>query len=115
MNYEVGDTIIVSMASWGCKDDRIVLVDEHEQDIKNGRPGFGGTVIEGPETGMTVWGYDTQVTGVRKDDAVYAPINPRQQTQVVNLLLQAKEYNGINSTEVTHALDAALAVLGAKE
>lgn len=60
MNYKLGDVIVYH--SGGSK--RVVLVDEKESDIKNGRPGFGGTVIDGPDTGMSVWGYDSQIEEV---------------------------------------------------
>lgn len=60
--YDIGDTIEYSPFGGGV---RVVLVDEKDSDIKNGRPGFGGTVAEGPDTGVSVWGYDSQITRVR--------------------------------------------------
>lgn len=32
--------------------------------VKHGRPGFSGHVTDGPEEGLAVWGYDSQVTKV---------------------------------------------------
>ena len=58
-DYAIGDTIVYWSGSR-----RVVLVDEKEEDIKNGSPGFGGTIIEGPDTGMSVWGYDSQIEEV---------------------------------------------------
>lgn len=58
MDYEVGDTIVYSPFGGG---ERVVLVDEKEADIKNGRPGFGGTIVG---EGMGVWGYDSQIVRV---------------------------------------------------
>lgn len=37
-----------------------LVVDEIEEDIKNGQPGFGGNT----EKGEGVWGYDDQVIAV---------------------------------------------------
>lgn len=59
MNYEIGDTIVYTSGTR-----RVVLVDDKDSDIKNGLPGFGGLVIEGPDKGMTVWGYDSQIEAV---------------------------------------------------
>lgn len=60
MKYKIGDTIVYT--SGGAV--RFVLVDEKESDIKNGEPGFAGIVISGPDTGMDVWGYDSQIERV---------------------------------------------------
>ena len=57
--YNVGDTIVYHSGTR-----RVVLVDEKESDIKNGQPGFGGVVTEGPDKGMSVWGYDSQIETV---------------------------------------------------
>lgn len=59
MNYNIGDHIVYTSGTR-----RVVLVDEKESDIKNGRPEFGGTVVEGPDKGMGVWGYDSQIEDV---------------------------------------------------
>ena len=59
MHYEIGDTIVYTSGTR-----RVVLVDEKESDIKNGLPGFGGTVIDGPDKGKSVWGYDDQIEQV---------------------------------------------------
>lgn len=56
MNYKEGDRIAYSTGG-GI---RIVTVDCREDDIKNGRPGFDGTM----DDGTTVWGYDAQITKV---------------------------------------------------
>jgi|TARA_Y100000034_G_scaffold126338_1_gene177405 hypothetical protein len=52
---------------------RTVLVEEREDDIKNGRPGFDGKLLPyhldedvEPELGKMVWGYDNQITKVIK-------------------------------------------------
>lgn len=58
MEYNVGDTITYR-AFGGVL--RVVRVEEKDPDIKNGQPGFDGTVIEGPDAGMSVWGYDDQI------------------------------------------------------
>lgn len=60
MDYTIGD--IVYYRSGVMRD---VLVDEKDEDIKNGRPGFGGIVQSGPDKGMNVWGYDSQIERVR--------------------------------------------------
>lgn len=62
MDYNVGDTIVYSTFGG---DLRVVLVEGKDEDIKNGCPGFDGTVIEGPDIGMGVWGYDNQIVEVR--------------------------------------------------
>lgn len=61
MDYSIGDTIVYRPFDGGA---RTVLVDEKESDIKGGRPGFGGTVTSGPDEGISVWGYDTQIVEV---------------------------------------------------
>ena len=58
--YDVGDVIEYWTGST-----RRVLVEYREEDVKNGYPGFGGTCIEGgSDVGMSVWGYDDQITRV---------------------------------------------------
>lgn len=42
-----------------------VVITEVAQDIKNSRPGFEGTIIQGPRRGQTVWGYADQVLAIR--------------------------------------------------
>ena len=62
MEYTYGDIVVYRSGAI-----RHVLVDEIEEDIKNGRPGFGGTVVnDGPEKGVSVWGYDSQIERVFK-------------------------------------------------
>jgi hypothetical protein len=63
LDYEAGDVIVYG-AFGGVV--RVVLVDEHTDDVKNGRPGFGGVVLDGPEKGAGVWGYDDQITQIRR-------------------------------------------------
>lgn len=60
-SYEVGDTIEYQPFGGGR---RRVRVTGKEADIKNGRAGFDGVVVAGPDDGMTVWGYDGQITAV---------------------------------------------------
>lgn len=61
--YEVGNTIEYRDFSGG---KRVVLVEGREEDVKNGRSGFDGVVVEGPEKDEFVWGYDSQITRVIK-------------------------------------------------
>lgn len=62
VSYDVGDTI--TYTTFGGHQSRTVRVTHKEDDIKNGRPGFDGVVILGPETDLEVWGYDDQITKV---------------------------------------------------
>lgn len=63
MDYRIGSTIEYSTFSGSM---RRVLVTEKEADIKNGRPGFGGDLVNDPANGVGdgVWGYDAQITRV---------------------------------------------------
>ena len=61
MKLKVGDTL--QYRAFG-GELRTVIVDGVESDIKNGRPGFDGTIIEGADRGRTVWGYDSQIVWV---------------------------------------------------
>lgn len=69
--YNVGD--VVSYLAFGGVH-RLVLVTNKESDIKNGRSGFDGILvdefthqpIEEGEYGNGVWGYDDQILAVRK-------------------------------------------------
>ena len=69
MRYKEGD-IIRYNAFGGLS--RNVLVEEKDDDIKNGRPGFSGVHLDPdlkpyPEKdGMGVWGYDAQIVQVVK-------------------------------------------------
>lgn len=65
MDYKVGDTVVYASADG----QRSILVDDKDPDIKNGRPGFGGTVVRGPLKGMSVWGYDEQIVEVVSNGA----------------------------------------------
>ena len=62
MDYEVGDIIEYRDFCGGL---RKVQVSLRDSDIKNGRPGFDGEVVSGPNAGLSVWGYDSQITRVR--------------------------------------------------
>lgn len=62
MKYRVGSIIEYKPFGGG---KRVVLVEEKEADIKNGRPGFSGDLAatdSGPYS--SVWGYDDQITKV---------------------------------------------------
>jgi hypothetical protein len=66
LNYGEG-SIIVYQAFGGAR--RRVLVEEREDDVKNGRPGFSGVLItengKNPsESDDGVWGYDDQIIQV---------------------------------------------------
>lgn len=69
--YEVGDVVVYSPFGGGR---RAVLVTNKESDIKNGRSGFDGLLvneydyqpIESDMFGGTVWGYDDQIISVRR-------------------------------------------------
>jgi hypothetical protein len=56
--YKVGDTI--TYLTYGGTRRKIKVIGV-EEDIKNGEPGFDGVVLEGPEKGDEVWGYDDQI------------------------------------------------------
>jgi len=63
MDYAIGDIIEYRTHGGGT---RRVLVDEKDADIKNGYPGFGGTIVDGigGTTGDGVWGYDDQIVTI---------------------------------------------------
>lgn len=61
-HYEVGD-VVDYYTTFG-DDLRTVMITDKEPDVKNGRPGFDGVVISGPEAGLSVWGYDWQIVAV---------------------------------------------------
>lgn len=63
MEYSVGD-IITYYTFGGTR--RTVRVDFRDPDIKNGNPGFDATIVDGPDTGMSVWGYDDQIAEVHR-------------------------------------------------
>ena len=58
INYGIGDR--VAYRTFGGAS-RIVEVTFKCEDIKNGRAGFDGLVVNGTEAGMSVWGYDDQI------------------------------------------------------
>jgi len=58
-DYKVG-SVIGYEALDGTR--RKVVVTEKISDIKNGRPGFDGYIVDQPEN--TVWGYDKQIIRV---------------------------------------------------
>lgn len=59
--YDVGSIIFYDAFGGTCRKVRVTLRDEN---IKNGRPGFDGVIVGGPDEGLTVWGYDDQITRV---------------------------------------------------
>lgn len=66
MHYSIGDTIVYS-AFGG--EERTIIVEEKESDIKNGRPGFSGSSPDGNGNGngwghCGYWGYDSQIIRV---------------------------------------------------
>jgi hypothetical protein len=64
LDYKVGDIIEYTPFGGGT---RRVEVTHREADIKNGRPGFDGTLVGAShELGQRVWGYDRQITRVVK-------------------------------------------------
>ena len=50
-----------------CGGRRKVKVSNTDEDIKNGRPGFDGEVISGPEKGLGCWGYLDQIIHVTRE------------------------------------------------
>lgn len=58
MCYRVNDVIQYTTFTGGV---RYVRITAWEDDVKNGRPGFDGIVVNGPEQGVTVWGYADQI------------------------------------------------------
>jgi hypothetical protein len=58
-SYNVGDQILYQPTA-GPR--RLVVVTEKSEDIKNGRPGFAGDVLQ---TGELVWGYDSQIVEIK--------------------------------------------------
>mgnify|MGYP003630194765 FL=1 len=65
-DYTIGSTITYNL--WG-GDTRTVKVTHKDEDIKNGDPGFDGTVVGTGKNGRrpeTVWGYDNQICKVDK-------------------------------------------------
>jgi len=78
-HYKAGDVIAYNTFGGGAE--RITLVVEREVNIKNGQPGFTGTMVKvegdlitplGAEFGDEVWGYDHQITRVVKRSTVRA-------------------------------------------
>lgn len=56
-NYRIGDTVVYS----NNLGQRLrVVVDDKQDDIKNGSPGFSGVTTTGDE----VWGYDDQIISI---------------------------------------------------
>lgn len=61
--YKAGD--VIEYQTFGGGNIRRVLVEYREDNIKNCRPGFSGTAIEGgADADMSVWGYDDQIISV---------------------------------------------------
>lgn len=64
VNYNVGDIIQYRTFSGTV---RSVLVEEKDDDVKNGRPGFAGrNVSASPGDAPHVWGYDADIIRVVK-------------------------------------------------
>lgn len=62
INYKVGD--VVEQHPFGMAEmKRVVGVKKKSANIKNGRPGFEGALIDlkGTTTGASVWGYDDEI------------------------------------------------------
>lgn len=72
VQYNIGDTIL-QLTSTGTT--RKVFVQEKENPVKNGKPGFVGVCLDVTEP-YGVWGYDDQVIGV-VSRAPRAKRNPR--------------------------------------
>ena len=62
-DYEVGD--VVEYETFGGRPRR-VLVSYKSHDIKNGEPGFDGTLIGPGSEPFGVWGYSRQIIAVHK-------------------------------------------------
>jgi hypothetical protein len=60
MEYTIGSTVVAYVSG---RSNRII-VDQKEADIKNGEPGFGGYILDGPDKGRSVWAYDSQIESV---------------------------------------------------
>ena len=67
IDYEVGDVIEYDVLSES-GENRVVEITDKFENIKNGRPGFDGVVVEPEddniEVGDRVWGYDDRVIRV---------------------------------------------------
>ena len=63
LEYKVGDTISYRPFGGGI---RRVRVTARHADVKNGRPGFDGELLEGATALGTieVWGYDNQIVSM---------------------------------------------------
>ena len=65
MDYKVGDVIAQQAFGGGV---RYVLVEMKEEDVKNGRSGFVGILVDSDGTSIKaeygVWGYDSQIVKV---------------------------------------------------
>lgn len=59
MRTKPGD-VVVYEAFGGVR--REIVVEQAEQDVKNGYPGFDGHMVNDP--GSTVWGYDDQIVSI---------------------------------------------------
>lgn len=69
MNYKAGDTITYELSNSTI---RTVVVDARHEDVKNGRPGFSGKMIDpNPEYDWQadVWGYDEQIVETPSHEA----------------------------------------------
>ena len=63
-DYEIGDILEYSTFTGAV---RKIVVTDKDDDIKNGRPGFGGTLVDPDPAGWNdVWGYDSQIVRVTR-------------------------------------------------
>lgn len=63
-DYEIGDILEYSTFTGAV---RKIVVTDKDDDIKNGRPGFGGTLVDpDPDGWNDVWGYDSQIVRVTR-------------------------------------------------
>lgn len=70
VDYESGDVVAYSAFGGAYRE---VVVEERIPEIKNGRDGFVGTVVEGREAGKEIWGYDYQIVRVVRPASAVRP------------------------------------------
>lgn len=64
-DYEVGDTLEYRTFTGAIR--KIVVTNSYD-DVKNGQPGFDGTLVDPDPSGWNdVWGYDDQIVRVTRD------------------------------------------------
>ena len=62
-DYGTGDIVVYRTST---DDVRRVRVDSRTDNVKHNTPGFDGVVVDGPEKGKDVWGYDDQIITVSR-------------------------------------------------